>query len=262
MNIDTFFTDHWQDIDDERVARYEQMFAWRPEHAQLLAPAGIEAGHRVADFGCGPGFMTRAIAELVGPEGHAWGLDINASFVATANARADNPDNLSYCLIEDGTLPLADASVDRVLCKNVLEYVPDLAATLAELHRVLRPDGRLHAIDSDWGFVIVEPWSKAEVDEFFAAAAPAFKEPNIGRKLPGALRSAGFGEMQVSIVTAADRNGRAFPVLRNMVSYIRQFETMPVATTDALIRRAERAVEDGTFMLCLPQFLITADAQA
>lgn len=260
MNIDTFFTDHWQHIEDERVARYEQMFAWRPEQAQLLAPAGIEAGHTVADFGCGPGFMTRAIAGWVGPEGHAYGLDINASFVAKASIHADNPDNLSYHLVEDGKLPLADASIDRVLCKNVLEYVPDLAATLAELRRVLRPDGRLHAIDSDWGFVIVEPWSKAEVDEFFTAAAPAFKEPYIGRKLPGALRSAGFGEMQVSVSTAVDRNGHAFPVLRNMVSYIRQFDTLPAATTDALISRAEHAIEDGTFLLCLPQFLITANA--
>ncbi len=260
MNIDSFFTDHWQHIEDERVARYEQMFAWRPEQAQLLAPAGIEAGHTVADFGCGPGFMTRAIAELIGPAGRAYGLDINANFIAKASARTDNPDNLSYHLIEDGKLPLADSSIDRVLCKNVVEYVPDLGATLAELHRVLTPNGRLHAIDSDWGFVIVEPWSKAEIDEFFAAAAPAFKEPYIGRKLPGALRAACFGKTQVSVLTAADRQGRAFPVLRNMVSYIRQFETLPIATTDALISRAERAVDDGTFMLCLPQFLITADA--
>ena len=227
MNIDTFFTDHWQHIEDERIARYEQMFLWRPEQAQLLAPAGIEAGHTVADFGCGPGFMTRAIAELIGPAGHAYGLDINASFVANANTHVDNPDNLSYHLIEDGKLPLADASVDRVLCKNVLEYVPDLAATLTELHRVLRPDGRLHAVDSDWGFVIVEPWSKAEVDEFFAAAAPRVQgtlhwPQATGRTTCRRFRQdAGFGidgcRSPRSHVPGAAQHGQLHPPVRDAV---------------------------------------------
>ena len=34
-----------------------------------------------------------------------------------------------------------------------------------------------HVIDSDWGFVLVEPWGKARTDAFFLAASPAFKEP-------------------------------------------------------------------------------------
>jgi ubiquinone/menaquinone biosynthesis C-methylase UbiE len=241
------------------VARYEQLFAWRPEQAQLLAPAEIGAGHRVLDFGCGPGFMTRAIAEMVGPSGAAVGVDINARFVAEASARDDNPDNLAYTHLDGVNLPLDDGAFDRALCKNVLEYVPDLKGTLAELYRVLAPGGKAHAIDSDWGFVIVEPWEKDEVDRFFTAAAPAFKEPYIGRRLPAALGAAGFREIQVTVLTAADRKGRAFPVLRNMESYIRQFDTLPEAELAELMDRAERAVDAGTFMLCLPQFLVTAE---
>lgn len=260
MDIDTFFTDHWREIEDERVARYQALFVWRPEQAQLLAPAGIEPGHAVLDFGCGPGYMTRAIADMVGPEGRAVGVDINARFVADANDRDDNPAHLTYVQLDGASVPLPEASMDRVLAKNVLEYVPSLRDTLAELKRVLRPGGRLHAIDSDWGFVIVEPWSPAEVARFFSAAAPAFREPYVGRKLPGALKSVGFEDIRVSVLTAADRAGRAFPVLRNMESYIRQFGTLPDAELESLLARAETAVGEESFMLCLPQFLVTASA--
>ncbi|NJN50632.1 MAG: methyltransferase domain-containing protein [Gammaproteobacteria bacterium] len=86
--ISTFFSDHWREIEDDRVARYEQMFVWRPEQDALIAPAGIAAGHSVLDFGCGPGFMAMALAEKVGATGRVCGADINARFVADAAKRA------------------------------------------------------------------------------------------------------------------------------------------------------------------------------
>ena len=57
----TFYTDHWKVIEAERLARYEQMFVWRPEQARLLEPAGIATGQRVLDLGCGPGFLSLAL---------------------------------------------------------------------------------------------------------------------------------------------------------------------------------------------------------
>ena len=155
------------------------------------------------------------------------------------------------------SLPLATASIDVAIAKNVLEYVPDLPATLDEAVRVLSPGGRLHAIDSDWGFVIVEPWGKATVDRFFAAAAPAFREPYIGRKLPAAFQAAGLSDIEVRIVPIVDRTGGLLSVLRNMRSYIATFATLPSAEVDALLRAAERGINDGTYMACLPQFLVT-----
>ena len=255
----TFFTDHWKVIEEERIARYEQMFVWRPEQAALLAPADITTGHRVLDLGCGPGFLSLALADMVGTSGAVHGVDINARFIDDARRRARERGcaNVRFHHLEGSVLPLGNATVDRVIAKNVLEYVPDLTATLDEAVRVLAPSGRLHAIDSDWGFVIVEPWGKATVDRFFAAAAPAFREPHIGRKLPGAFHAAGLTDIQVRLVPIVDRTGTLLSVLRNMRSYIRTFQTLPDAEVDALLMSAERAVADGTYMACLPQFLVT-----
>jgi len=213
----------------------------------------------VLDLGCGPGFLGLALADMVGTSGAVHGVDINARFIDDARRRARERGfaNVQFHHLEGAVLPFANATVDRLIAKNVLEYVPDLTATLNEAVRVLAPSGRLHAIDSDWGFVIVEPWGKATVDRFFAAAAPAFREPHIGRKLPGAFHAAGLTDIQVRLVPIVDRAGTLLSVLRNMRSYIRTFQTLPDAEVDDLLARAERAVADGTYMACLPQFLVT-----
>ncbi len=263
-DADTFYTDHWKHIEDERLARYEQMFVWRAEQMGLLAPAGIASGQRVVDLGCGPGFLSLAVAEIVGHAGAVHGFDINARFVADATQRAKERGiaHATFHHVTGAALPLETASIDVVIAKNVLEYVPDLRATLADAVRVLAPGGRLHVIDSDWGFVIVEPWGKATVDRFFAAAAPAFREPHIGRKLPAAFHAAGLTDIDVRIVPIIDRSGALLSVLRNMRSYIRTFQTLPDAEVDALLAAAERGVADATYMACLPQFLVTGTRAA
>ena len=260
MDRRTFYTDHWQHIDDERIARYERMFEWREGSAALLAGADLRRGQRVLDFGAGPGFMALALADIVGDEGRVDGVDINARFVADATKRAAGRSNVAFHHVQDSHLPFADGCMDRVLAKNVLEYVPDVDATLAEMKRVLRPGGRIHLIDSDWGFVVAEPWGRDGVARFFDAAGVAFKEPHIGRKLPKLLAGHGFRDVAARVLAAADQDGRALPMLRNMRGYIDAGGAMPMAEADAMLAAAEAAVDSGGYLFVLPQFVVTADA--
>ena len=258
MDIESFYTDHWKEIEPERISRYEQMFLWQDAQKALLEPAELLSGHDVLDIGSGPGFFAGGLADMVAPQGKVDGVDINAQFVAGANDRfADNP-RVNFHQVNDHNLPFADASFDRVICKNVLEYVPDVAATLAEIHRVLRPGGRLHVIDSDWGFVVVEPWASPTVYRFFEAAAPAFNEPYIGRHVAGYMMDAGLEAPKVRLSPFVDQSGRGLHVLRNMAGYIRTFNTMDETEVEGLLRQVEAALEEGRFLFCLPQFLVTA----
>ena len=259
-DIASFYTDHWQEIEDERIARYEEMFVWHDAQRALLAPATIEPGQIVLDVGSGPGFFAGGLAGLVGESGAVHGVDINHRFVADANARFADQDNVSFNALSDHVLPFDDDMFDRVICKNVLEYVPNLDASLSEVRRVLKANGKVHIIDSDWGFVIVEPWGKATVEEFFAAASPAFKEPYIGRKIAGALNGSGFSSVSVQLSPYVDQQGRGLHVLRNMATYINTFETMPKDAVATLLQAAEAAVDANQFLFCLPQFLVTAQA--
>lgn len=99
----------------------------------------------ILDFGCGTGRMTAWLAGL----GHdAGGIDAAPEMVAAA--RAAHP-GIRFDAAESAALPRPDASVDVVLSVWVLQYLvlhPErLDAQLAEIRRVLRPGGRLLALE-------------------------------------------------------------------------------------------------------------------
>jgi ubiquinone/menaquinone biosynthesis C-methylase UbiE len=263
MNHETYYKDHWVEIDPERLEAYEQMFEWRPQNAPLLEPAQLAPGHIVVDYGCGPGGLAVELARRVAPTGRVHGVDLNAQFLERAAARAKREGVESFVTwhrCDGDKLPLDSRLADRLVCKNVMEYVPDVAATLAEFRRVLKPGGLAHVIDSDWGLFAVEPLGAERMAELFAAAAPAYRTPHIGRKLHGALRAAGFSDVKIQILASADTKGRMSPIVFNMLGYARASGRLPAATLERLTRDLKQSLADGTFLLILPQFLVTGTA--
>jgi ubiquinone/menaquinone biosynthesis C-methylase UbiE len=260
MDPATYYRDHWLEVDPSRLEAYEEMFRWRPEMAPLLEPAELAPGQVVVDYGCGPGMLALELARTVGPEGRVVALDLNESFLERAAKRAASEGlaaRIEWRLVLDDHLPLPDASVDRVVCKNVLEYVDDPVATLREFRRVLRPSGRAHVIDSDWGMLVVEPLGPERLAQLFEAASVAYRTPLIGRKLFGFMREAGFGEVRVRVLAGADTRGYAAPVLFNMASYARESGRLSEATIEGVVADVRAAIESGTYLLVLPQFLAT-----
>ena len=263
MDETTYYKDHWVEIEPERIEAYEQMFEWRPQSAPLLEPAALAPGQTVIDYGCGPGGLAVELARRVAPNGRVHGVDLNKLFLERARARAkrDGVEALIDWHHTDGDrIPLASALADRLLCKNVMEYVPDVAATLAEFRRVLKPGGLAHVIDSDWGLLVVEPLGAERIAELFEAARPAYKTPHIGRKLWGAMRAAGFSDVKVKILAGADTKGLMAPIVFNMLGYARDSGRLPAAKLAALVADVKQSLADGTFVLILPQFLVTGRA--
>ncbi len=260
---ETYYRDHWVTIEPDRLDAYEQMFRWRPEMDALIAPADIAAGQSVLDYGCGPGWLAIELARRVGPGGHVHAVDVNQAFLGRAAehvAAEGLGERVSFHHISDDRIPLADRTLDRVVTKNVLEYVTDLGATLVEMHRVLKPGGRLHVVDSDWGMLAVEPLGAEAIGELFAAASVAYRTPLIGRKLYGAMRASGFSDVRVQILASADTRGHFSPIVLNMASYARASGRMEAAKIDRLLETLNRSLQDGTFLLVLPQFLVTGTA--
>ena len=123
-----------------------------------------------------------------------------------------------------------------------------------------RPGGLVHAIDSDWGMLLVEPLGPEPIAELFEAARIAYRTPLIGRRLYGLLGAAGFRDVRVEIRAAADTQGLFSPVVLNMAQYVRASGRMDVARIDELVVGLQRAMEDGTYLMVLPQFLVTGTA--
>jgi SAM-dependent methyltransferase len=118
---------------------------------ELLALAAPTPGEAVLDVACGTGVVSVAAAAAVGPAGHLLGIDLADAMVQAARerARARGVGQAKFERMDAEHLCLHDASFDLVLCTLGLMYVPDTVAALRELHRVLRPGGRL--VLAVWG---------------------------------------------------------------------------------------------------------------
>ena len=109
----------------------------------------LEAGERVLDLGCGAGTDSLIAAQMVGAEGRVVGIDMTPEMLAKARAGAVELGLAQAEFVEGDveSLPFADAAFDVVISNGVIDLVPDKDAVFAELHRVLRPGGRVQLAD-------------------------------------------------------------------------------------------------------------------
>ncbi len=261
MSEDTYYKDHWVDIEADRLDRYEQQFIWSPRGDRLIEPADIQNGHAVADYGCGPGFLSVELARRVGDAGRVHAFDINADFVQRTKAKLEQNDYLDRVEVthlQSDMLPLDDNILDRLVIKNVLVYVDDPLASLAEFRRVVKPGGKVHAIDSDFYMAAFDPIPPLDWRHVLDAAIHAFRTPAIGRQMYGLAQSAGFSEVKVEVVATPDTTGRMFNFIQNMAGYAREGGNHDEAIVQRVMDISQKAVEDGTFFALNPQFLVTA----
>lgn len=119
-------------------------------HRKIVALAGITPGERILDVGCGPGRLAILAGAAAGPAGEACGIDPAPEMVALARrkaARAGARVRFEGGVIE--ALPYPGGHFDVVLSSLMLHHLPEDVKRrgLAEVHRVLRPAGRLVAVD-------------------------------------------------------------------------------------------------------------------
>ncbi len=117
---------------------------WQP--ARLLGSLGIQPSQAVLDMGCGPGFWTLPLAEIVGAEGIVWALDVSPEML-DALAQRHPPAQVRALLSELPRINLPDASVDWIWGAFVVHEVGSLADLVKEMRRVLRPGGRIGVLD-------------------------------------------------------------------------------------------------------------------
>ncbi len=255
-----FYKDHWITIGQERLDRYQRMFKWNPASKVFYEAADIQAGHIVADFGCGPGHTSIEIADWVGPEGHVHAIDINATFVSQTQEnvrKAGVPGRVTAHQSDGSKLPLPDGSLDRVTTKNTLIYVDDPMVTFEEFKRVLRRGGKVHAVEGDWPLMVVEPVPTKSWQALASAAAHACRTPDIGRKLTGLLARSGFREIEIQVITQPDMEGRLLPMIKNMAGYAQASEDILDEEIDVILSTLDQALAEKTYLVLAPQFVVT-----
>ena len=132
--------------DEEFFALTDRSLSPRPSGmlADKLAGLGIGRQHRLLDVGCRDGAHTLALAQRFGCT--ALGIDPVAERIAEAQAaiaEAGLSDRMQAVVGWIEAIPAADASVDFIWCRDMLNHVAELGVGLAECYRVLRPGGQM-----------------------------------------------------------------------------------------------------------------------
>jgi ubiquinone/menaquinone biosynthesis C-methylase UbiE len=130
------------DAYDRFMGRYSRELAPR-----LIEFAGVEAGMRVLDVGCGPGALTERLAELAGAE-RVGAADPSEPFVSSCAQRLPGAD---VRRAEAEALPWRDGAFDGALAQLVVNFMRDARAGVAEMRRVVRPGGVVAACTWDYG---------------------------------------------------------------------------------------------------------------
>jgi ubiquinone/menaquinone biosynthesis C-methylase UbiE len=131
-----------------------QKFLFRPTHRLMLGVLGPEA-EKILDIGCGTGrFASRLLKRR--PAARVWGLDLSPGMLGRCRQRCDAlGGRLAVVQGDSERLPFADDTFDAVTCAHSFHHYPRQQAVAREMHRVLRPGGRLVVVDGDpdrlWG---------------------------------------------------------------------------------------------------------------
>ena len=118
--------------------------------ALALNRAGLVPGDTVLDVGCGTGTLALLAKQRLGADGEVRGIDASEQMIERARKKARNENvdvTFETAVIEE--LPFPDGTFDAVLSTFMLHHLPDdvKAAGLREVARVLKPGGRLLAVD-------------------------------------------------------------------------------------------------------------------
>ena len=111
--------------------------------------APLESGERVVDLGCGAGIDTFIAARQVGESGAVLGIDMTSDLLERAE-RAREETGLDQVKLHRGyfeQIPVEDGWADVVISNGAINLVPDKLAVYGEIHRALKPGGRMQIAD-------------------------------------------------------------------------------------------------------------------
>jgi arsenite methyltransferase len=252
-------------FDEEMARAIERMYETRDaqrRRAKVRVALAAAQGDRVLDIGCGPGFYCAELLGEVGSKGSVVGVDGSPSMLALAERRCEDADNVEFHEADATSLPVPDSSVDRALCVQVLEYVADPVTALAEMHRALRPGGRVVIWDIDWATVSFHSEDPLRMERVMHAFEEHLADPSLPRTLAPRLRAAGFTdvEMRAHAFSSCEMDPETYGVA--VLPGIRSFVPGRVGITDeeakAWLTEQRELGERGEYFFSSTQFSFAA----
>jgi len=158
---------------------------------RLVADARIRPGLHVLDLGSGTGYPALLVGEVVGAEGTVVGIDLAESMLAVATRKATTLGlpQVSFRTGDVTSLPFESGSMDSIVSRFCLMFLPEIPKAVAEIARVLKPGG----------YIAAAVWSLPEKNPFIRIPMDVIKTimplPPPDPEAPGIFRLARPGDL-------------------------------------------------------------------
>ncbi|MDY6857637.1 MAG: methyltransferase domain-containing protein [Thermodesulfobacteriota bacterium] len=145
--------------------RYQHQ-VWAKENQRFISRAGFRTGATLVDLGCGPGYTTLNLAQIVGPEGKVIAVDRDGERslrLLKAQAQAVGLSNIETRVANLETFDLQAESVDGVYGWWVLMYLPEVTVRplIGRMAKWLRPGGICDLTEfCNYRYIHIHPISK------------------------------------------------------------------------------------------------------
>jgi SAM-dependent methyltransferase len=162
------------------------------------ARAGINVGQTVLDVGCGPGFASADLAEIVGPQGKVVAVERSRRFLESLVARVERH-GLSNVEAREADVTgdaFGEGFADAAWCRWLLCFLAEPQRAIANIARALKPGGvAVFHEYADYGAWQMMPANR-DLDRFRTLVMQSWRdaggEPDVGLSLPTWLHEAGF----------------------------------------------------------------------
>ncbi len=250
---------------DEEIARLGlQHRVWRDAALSVWREAGFGAGQTILDIGCGPGYASLDLAEIVTPTGRVVAIDQSRRFldVLRGTCECHGLSHIEAHELDLDRSALPEVMADGAWCRWVLSFVQQPRDLLARVHARLRPGGVLTLHEyfdySTWRAAPPSP----ELEEFVAAVMKSWRgaggEPDIALSLPAWLAERGFVVRTVKpIISIA---GVCHPIWSWLMAFIESGCRRLVDLQEMSIERAATIRQALTTMEATPGSLMIAPA--
>jgi SAM-dependent methyltransferase len=162
---------------------------------------GLGPGDAVLEVGCGLGRDLAALSAVVGPGGLAVGLDASLTMLARAReetASGGGAGTQPTFLAGDAlSLPFADGAFAACRADRTLQHLSDPFRAIAELARVVRPGGRVSAVEPDWGGYMLDAAQRDAARTVEALWRDRFPSGLVGRTLVRGMAACGLTDIAV-----------------------------------------------------------------
>lgn len=218
----------------------------------------LEAGMMVLEAGSGLGDDAITMAGLVSPDGKVVGIDKSAHMVKEARTN-QNSENIEFLIGDINKLEFETGTFDRCRIDRTLQHIADPAVALGELHRVLKPEGKMLAFDNDWETFTFNSFNKPLVRKVCNYWCDSFASGWIGRELYSIFNALGLKDIQVHprtlVITDLKTSDRVFDIFKT-ISTMEEHEIISTGESNDLKQELRSLDDSGGFFSSYTGFMV------